>query len=406
MENMKKNAIWNTIGITLNSFNSLFFLIIINRLNGVNIAGIFNFSFSIACLLYTVGIYSGRTFQVTDMKNELTDKEYLFNKFITCFIMMLLVIIFVWIKNYSIEKNIIILLLCFYKCLEAFSDTLYGYLQKNDHLYVVGRSLFFKSFLGIVVFFVTDFITRNIVFSCLVLCLNSVLFIVFYDIIQSKKYILTSDVNFYNVIKLFKIGFSVFAFSFLGVYIVNIQKYIIDALLQNYYQTVFGIIVMPGTVMGLCGQYIMAPLLKDLAHCYNDYKYDDFKNLILKIIKVLTVLGVIIEILAFILGIPVLNLVYAINLNGYKIDLLFIIFGAILYAIAGILSSALVIMRKNNVQLIIYLISSFLGFSISFLAIKYLGIHGATFGYCFTMLIHWILYVFYFMYEYKKIAIK
>ena len=48
--NFKKNAIWNTIGITINSFNSLFFLIIINRINGVDIAGIFSFAFSVACL--------------------------------------------------------------------------------------------------------------------------------------------------------------------------------------------------------------------------------------------------------------------------------------------------------------------------------------------------------------------
>ena len=46
-KNLKLNAIWNTLGITVNSFNSLFFLIIINRVNGVEIAGIFSFAFSI-----------------------------------------------------------------------------------------------------------------------------------------------------------------------------------------------------------------------------------------------------------------------------------------------------------------------------------------------------------------------
>ena len=50
-KNLKLNAIWNTLGITVNSFNSLFFLIIINRVNGVEIAGIFSFAFSIAYYL-------------------------------------------------------------------------------------------------------------------------------------------------------------------------------------------------------------------------------------------------------------------------------------------------------------------------------------------------------------------
>ena len=74
-DKLKKNTIWNTIGITFNSFNSLFFLIIINRINGVNTAGIYSFSYSIACLLYIVGIYSGRIYQVSDTKKELNAKE-------------------------------------------------------------------------------------------------------------------------------------------------------------------------------------------------------------------------------------------------------------------------------------------------------------------------------------------
>ena len=104
-DKLKKNTIWNTIGITFNSFNSLFFLIIINRINGVNTAGIFSFSFSIACLLYIVGIYSGRIYQVSDTKKELTDMEYLVHKIITCLLMVGLSISFIIIRNYSIEKN-------------------------------------------------------------------------------------------------------------------------------------------------------------------------------------------------------------------------------------------------------------------------------------------------------------
>ena len=143
-KNLKKNTIWNTLGITLNSFNSLFFLIIINRINGTDVAGIFSFGFSVSCLLYVVGIYSGRTFQISDVKNEFNDREYLLHKIFSCCAMMILAIIFIFARNYTLEKNLVIIFLCLYKCLEAFSDTLYGYLQKNFKLYIVGKSLFFK----------------------------------------------------------------------------------------------------------------------------------------------------------------------------------------------------------------------------------------------------------------------
>lgn len=401
-DKLKKNTIWNTIGITFNSFNSLFFLIIINRINGVNTAGIFSFSFSIACLLYIVGIYSGRIYQVSDTKKELTDMEYLVHKIITCLLMVGLSISFIIIRNYSIEKNIVIIILTLYKCLEAFDDTLYGYLQKNDELHIVGKSLFFKSIVGVIFFAIVDIITHDLVISCIALTFNSLLFVIFYDIRKAVRYIEKNKIRWNRVLKLFKIGFSVFAFSFLAVYIVNIQKYIIDILLDDAAQTVFGIIVMPGTIMSLCGQYITAPLLTEIVKCYKQHQCVELKKISRKIVGILLILGILVEVAAWLLGIPVLNIVYAIDLNQYKMDLIFIIMGALFYAVAGIYSTILITMRKNNMQLVIYIADSIVGVIISYYMISMWKLHGATVGYVLTMTFHVILYKIYYMIEYKK----
>lgn len=401
-DKLKKNTIWNTIGITFNSFNSLFFLIIINRINGVNTAGIFSFSFSIACLLYIVGIYSGRIYQVSDTKKELTDMEYLVHKIITCLLMVGLSISFIIIRNYSIEKNIVIIILTLYKCLEAFDDTLYGYFQKNDELHIVGKSLFFKSIVGVIFFAIVDIITHDLVISCIALTFNSLLFVIFYDIRKAVRYIEKNKIRWNRVLKLFKIGFSVFAFSFLAVYIVNIQKYIIDILLDDAAQTVFGIIVMPGTIMSLCGQYITAPLLTEIVKCYKQHQCVELKKISRKIVGILLILGILVEVAAWLLGIPVLNIVYAIDLNQYKMDLIFIIMGALFYAVAGIYSTILITMRKNNMQLVIYIADSIVGVIISYYMISMWKLHGATVGYVLTMTFDVILYKIYYMIEYKK----
>ncbi|WP_300630531.1 lipopolysaccharide biosynthesis protein [uncultured Thomasclavelia sp.] len=401
--NLKKNTIWHTIGLTLNSFNSLFFLIIVNRINGVNIGGIFSFAFSLSCLLYMIAIYSGRTYQVSDVNKELNDYDYLLHKVITCLLMMAVAIIFISIKNYTVEKNIIIIILCLYKCLEAFSETFYGYLQKNGKLYVVGKSLFFKSLIGILIFFVVDVVTRNIILSSFSLVVINILFAIFYDVRKSKKYISNENIDTNNILKLFKKGFSVFSFSFLSSYVANAPKYIIDMLLSDSFQNIFGIIIMPGTVMSLCGQYIMAPLLTDVVDCYNRKMYIKLKNIVFKMIKILICLGIFVELVAYILGIPVLNLIYGINLNNYRIDLILIIFGAIFYAISGIFSTVLITMRKNNMQLVIYILSSLVITLSSYLLVINFGIHGATYAYVVTMVFHALTYFLYFMFEYKKL---
>ena len=87
-----KNFIWNVLGTGLNAFNSLFFLIIVTRINGLNDAGIFSIAYSTALILYTIGLYSGRLCQVTDIENKVKDKDYIVNRLITCVLMIIIAI--------------------------------------------------------------------------------------------------------------------------------------------------------------------------------------------------------------------------------------------------------------------------------------------------------------------------
>ena len=83
-------------------------------------------------------------------------------------------------------------------------------------------------------------------------------------------------------------------------------------------------------------------------------------------------------------------------------DLIFIIMGALFYAVAGIYSTILITMRKNNMQLVIYIADSIVGVIISYYMISMWKLHGATVGYVLTMTFHVILYKIYYMIEYKK----
>ena len=76
----KKNFIWNIIGTGFNAFNSLFFMIAITRINGVDNAGIYTIAYSTACILYMIGIYAGRIYQVTESNKTITNKDYIFNR--------------------------------------------------------------------------------------------------------------------------------------------------------------------------------------------------------------------------------------------------------------------------------------------------------------------------------------
>ena len=402
----KKNVLWNMIGTTFNAFNSLFFMMIVTRINGLSNSGVFTLAFSLACLLCLIGGYEGRVYQVTDVKNEYSDIEYIVHRILTCLIMMVVVVFYCFIMKYDAYKFTITILLCLMKCFEVFSDVFYGVLQKDDKLYVVGISLFLKSIFSVFAFIVIDLITKNLLISCLVLDLVWFVLFLVYDLPKSKCIVQKDKYSFSNVLRLFKTGFFSFAILFLSVYLVNAQKYALDGVVEESLQAVFGMILMPATIISLAGQYLLQPILNTIANLYSNGKKKEFNKIVFKALLLIDAFGLACIIGAYILGIPVLNILYGVNISDYKTHLLIIIFGAILYSMSTLLSAALTTVRYTFVQFIVFSISSLFAFIISSTLIRHFSIYGAAIAYLITMACQFILYGIIYFVIMKKIDFK
>lgn len=400
MDNTKKNFIWNMIGTTINAFNSLFFMIMATRINGIDDAGIFTFAFSTALLFNIIGVYSGRVYQVTD-KTEATDKDFIISKVITCFVMLIVSILFVLVNNYSFYKSSIILLLCFLKMLEAFSETIYAIFQRKDSLYLTGISLTLKSLINLFIFFIIDLLTHNLVIAIIGMIITYGLIMIFYDYVNIKKKIdIQKEYKKERIITILKKGVGAFIISFLTLYLINSSKYVIDYLLVEKYQTIFGILLMPATVILLFTQFIIHPFLNLITDCVHDKKYDELKKIIFKFLGVMILFGIVVIIVAYFLGIPVLELIYGISLNNYKKGFMVIMIGGVLYGMSSILSSILVAMRHLNIQIIIYFVVAIAITVIEYFLINIYGVMGACYAYfimTFIVLIMFLVATFIFI---------
>ena len=130
-----KDFFWNTIGSLAFGFTSLIYMIIITRINGVNLAGSFTYAFATANILCTIGSYSGKTFQITETNEKILDSDYIYNRLITCIVMNLAGIAFCLIGNVNLEKILLIVLLTFYRSIDAFIESFHAILQRNKFLY-------------------------------------------------------------------------------------------------------------------------------------------------------------------------------------------------------------------------------------------------------------------------------
>ena len=100
-------------------------MMIVTRINGLKSSGVFTLAFSLACLLCLIGGYEGRVYQVTDVKNEYSDVEYIVHRIITCVIMMVIVIFYCFIMKYDAYKFIVTVFIMLnemiLKCFQMFS---------------------------------------------------------------------------------------------------------------------------------------------------------------------------------------------------------------------------------------------------------------------------------------------
>ena len=389
-----KNFIWNIFGTGLNSFNSLFFLIIVTRVNGINDAGIFSIAYSTALILYTIGLYSGRLCQVTDIENKIKDKDYIINRAITCALMIVVALGFVFIKQYTPYKMGVFVLLCVYKATEAFADILYGIMQKNELLFKSGQSLTIKSLVGLIIFLAVDILTHNLVAACAsIVVLNVVTIIIFDFLLVCKKLIdFSVNVNMQNVWQIFKSEFFVFANSFAGIYVLNAPKYAIDSYLTEDVQAIFGYIMMPATVITLFTQFIFMPYLNRLKELYEKKDMKAFRGIAFKIKMAVLAFGAFASLAAFLLGPEVLSFIYGENLLSYRINLTVILASYIMYGISYVNLVLLTTTRDTFVQFVVYVITMIVAFAGSNVLVQKLQINGATISCALTLAVQFALY--------------
>ena len=112
---------------------------------------------------------------------------------------------------------------------------------------------------------------------------------------------------------------------------------------------------MPATIIILFCQFIIQPFITKMKESLEVSLYK-FVNYLHRIILMVIGIGILSTICAYFVGIPILQLMYNVELSRYLFPLVIIIIGATIYGISVVYSTALTTMRKTFCQLIIFLL--------------------------------------------------
>ena len=163
---------------------------------------------------------------------------------------------------------------------------------------------------------------------------------------------------------------------------------------------------MPATVVGLFAQFIIHPYLNTIVDLYNGYKIEKIKKLVTRIILAFILIGLVCIAGAYLLGIPVLELIYGLELQEYRWNLAFIILASTLSVIGTVYSSVLTTIRKTFSQFIIYCVVTVIAIISSYLLTFKFEINGATIAYFVIMASQFMLYIIYTNIELNKMIKK
>ena len=400
MENKKRDFIWNLIGTSINSFNSLFFMIVINHINLKSEAGVFTYAYSLICLFFILATFYNRVYQISK-SDKFSSKDFILYRVLSSIFTVIIVFLFSIINGYNLFKLSVIMLICLFRMIEAISDAVYGVLQYKGYLYKSGISLSLKGIIGLIGFTLVDYFTKSITLALVSLIILNLAFFYFYDYKNVKEY-LNGKVSFNNILLILKETLPIFIYSFLAMYVANICKYMLDYFDTEEAQNIFGIIFMPSTVIGLCSAYIVVPIITSLNDLLKSKKYKEFNMLVSKMMIILVGVGVVAIIAAYVLGIPVLNVLYGMDLSNYKNLLLLVLVGATFYTLANVYSQVLVLLNVHKMQTLIYVVMSIVSTLICYFLISSYKLSGSVYSYVIFMFILLILYLILYFYTLIK----
>lgn len=393
----RDSYVWNMSGSLLAAFQSVILLMILTRTVDLVTAGIFTMANANANLFLNIGRFGMRNFQVSDVKHEYHFKDYHYSRICSVSLMFICSIVYIiyasFVHHYTLEKALIILCMCIFKLPDAYEDVYYGEYQRNGRLDVAAKAMTIRLATTIVFFGTAVIITRNLLLSMLITTIFAFGLMVY--LLGITKTILPEQTSLgsIRVKQLLWVCFPVFLSAFMAYYIGNAPKYAIDAQLSDDLQAIYGFISMPVFVIGLLNNFIFNPILFSISCMWKECRIRDFVKSILRQSAIVMGITVICIAGAYVLGIPVLSILYNTDLADYKSELLLLLMGGGLLGLSGVYTAILTIMRQQKNLMWGYLVIALLALLCSSPVVAKWGMMGAVLLYDALMLALCIAFV-------------
>jgi O-antigen/teichoic acid export membrane protein len=382
-----RDYIWNTVGFSVWGMIFPILTIVVTQLRGVQEAGMFSIAYVMAMLLYFLGIYGVRTYQVSDLAGTHSFADYQVQRVVSVLIMLVVGHVYCQIRGYSGMMMTMCMGMCFYRAIDALGEVYEGRLQQVDKLYLAGVSLSIRSLFSLFVFSVALLIVGDLGIASIAMAVAALItFILVTFPLALLETPPSAPFSLPSVVSLFKACFPLFVALFMFNLIDNLPKFLMEGVLSYDNQLYFNAMYFPAQAVLLAAGFIYKPLLVRMANAWAEpsrrKKFDLFIIAMTAVIVAITV-GTIV-LIAFI-GIPIMNFLYGLDFEDYRSIFYVMIVAGGLTAIIEFYYQVITILRRQKVVTELYLITTAFSVVVLLVMINISGLDGAVLGYAISM---------------------
>ena len=397
----EKVYFWNLLGNLAFAGSSVLFTLIVTRLTSPMEADSFSLAYGIAAILVVVGMFQVRSYQGTDVHYRYSFTSYSIARCISLLLMMAIFFPYLFVSGIDLHESskiTIIALYVLFRMCEAISDLFQGLFQRHERLDIAGKSMTIRYSSSTLLLFVFLLVTKSLTQSLLYLVLLNFIFVFSCDYVKSKEFesidfsVKNLKSNLFDAIAILKNCIPLFISGFLLAYIFNEPRIAIDSEIRLGHfiagtQRDYNILFMPVFFMSLF-ILILRPLTTQLAILWKNKDLKKFDAIIKKLFVIVLGLGLILTVLAYLIGTPILSLVFGLPLYQHSSTLAILVFSGILYSLGIVFGDVMTVIRKQTYLLPVYLFMFITSKLTNDYFVHRLGLLGASLSFLIVMFVY------------------
>ena len=381
MNKVLKGTLYNTIGMFVYLFSQWSMSILVVRLSGsYEEAGILATAVSVCNVFYIISNFTIRNYQVADINDKFSNSEYFTHRIITCVMSLLLLIVYLFVMQYSLYISLSVICYMLIKTAEAMVDVIHGAFQKEWRLDLACKSFVIRGIANIIVFSVMEHLTKNLIVSLFSTAIISLILAVSFDFrVFHSMFDLTVDFKNKKVYKMFVCCLPLFVYGFLSTLLYNSPRIMAQKICGEEMFGYYSSVAAPTIVIHVAINSIFSPCITLLSEQFTKRDKKFFKTILL--IQGVIILVSLIAIAGFkLLGELFLKTVFGEEILPYCYLLIPAVVGAALSIAASFVSTLFTVMGRNTIMMILEGVSLIVGLVLSAVLINRFELQGINYA--------------------------